>query len=193
MSEDDAKILEKEEELLQNIYYEYEDKDGKNMREYHVDSYEKFSSYPLTLSVRRNPQLRPIIIIGQDESVFKQYSFGRRCWFGPNGEAKLIPKTDGYSQMVSAFVLRSFGVGLELNEEELVKVNERRQSEKWGHYIEKKAAMEIYGSTKKKLIRDKLTLVQFFDLGINEEGYWNYFHMALQIEDVFDVLSFKFP
>ena len=77
LSEDDAKILEKEEELLQNIYYKYEDKDGKNMREYHVDSYEKFSSYPLTLSVRRNPQLRPIIIIGQDESVFKQYSFGR--------------------------------------------------------------------------------------------------------------------
>ena len=46
---------------------------------------------------------------------------------------------------------------------------------------------------KKKIIRDKLILLQFFDLGINEEGYWNYFHMALQIEDIFDVLSTKFP
>ena len=45
----------------------------------------------------------------------------------------------------------------------------------------------------KKKITDKLTLVQFFDLGINEEGYWNYFHMALQIEDAFNVLSIKYP
>ncbi len=86
--------------------------------------------------------------------------------------------------MVSTFVSRLFGAGLQLSEEELMKVNERRQSEKWGHYIKKKAAMEIYGTAKKKLIRDKLTLVQFFDLGINDEGYWNYFHMALQIEDL---------
>ena len=82
--------------------------------------------------------------------------------------------------MVSAFVSRSFGVGLQINEEDLVKINERRRSEQWGHYIEEKAAIEIYGSTKKREIKDKLTLVQFFDLGINEEGYWNYFHMALQ-------------
>ena len=36
-------------------------------------------------------------------------------------------------------------------------------------------------------------MVKFFDLGINEEVYWNYFHMALQIEDIFDVLTIKFP
>ena len=41
-----------------------------------------FYDYPPTLSVRRQSQLRPTIIIGQDESVFKQYSFGQRCWFG---------------------------------------------------------------------------------------------------------------
>ena len=46
---------------------------------------------------------------------------------------------------------------------------------------------------KKKMIKDKLTLVQFFDLGFEEEGYWNYFHMALQIEDTFDILSVEFP
>ncbi len=55
----------------------------------------------------------------------------------------------------------------------------------------KKAAIEIYGSTKKE-IKEPLTLIRFFDLGINGEGYWNYFHMALQIEDTFDVLSVKF-
>ena len=51
--------------------------------------------------------------------------------------------------------------------------------------------METYDSTKK--IKDKLTSVQFFDLGINEEDYCNYFHMTLQIEDAFDVLSIKYP
>ena len=52
--------------------------------------------------------------------------------------------------MISAFVSRSFGVGIQLTEEELIKVNKQRKSEHWGHYMEKKAAMEIYGSTKKK-------------------------------------------
>ena len=95
--------------------------------------------------------------------------------------------------MISAFVSRSFGVGLKLTEEELLRVNERRRSEKWGQYVETKAAIEVYGSTQKKEIKDPLTLVRFFDVGINEEGYWNYFHMALLIEDAFDVLSVKYP
>ena len=45
---------------------------------------------------------------------------------------------------------RSFGIGIKLNKDELDKVNKRRRSEKCGYYIEKSAAMEIYGSTKKK-------------------------------------------
>ena len=35
--------------------------------------------------------------------------------------------------------------------------------------------------------------MQFFDVGINEEGCWNYNQIALQIEDVFDVLAIKYP
>ena len=46
---------------------------------------------------------------------------------------------------------------------------------------------------KKKMITDRLTFIQIFNLGINEEGYWNYFHMALQFEDIFDVLCVKIP
>ena len=66
-----------------------------------------------------------------------------------------------------------------MDEDDLVKISKRRRSEQWGHYIEEKAAVGIYGSTKKRATMDKLTLVQFFDLGINE--------------DIFDVLSIKFP
>ena len=42
-------------------------------------------------------------------------------------------------------------------------------------------------------MKDPLTLVRFFDVGINEEGYWNYNQIALQVEDVFDVLAIKYP
>ena len=100
-------------------------KKNRKMREYHMDVHEKFTNMKLTKSVRSS-QLRPTIIAGQDESVFKQHSFSRQCWFGPNGETELLPKNEGYSQMISAFVSRSFGVGLKLHEEELLKVNKRR-------------------------------------------------------------------
>ena len=36
-------------------------------------------------------------------------------------------------------------------------------------------------------------MIQYFNIGINEEGHWNYNHIALQVEDVFDILSIKFP
>ena len=44
----------------------------------------------------------------------------------------------------------------------------------------------------KKLISDKLTLIRFFDVGIDKEGYWNYNQVALQVKDVCDVLSIEF-
>ena len=64
------------------------------------------------------------MMVGQDKSVFKQYLFGRKCWIGPVGETQLLPKSDGYSQIVSDFVSQDIGVGLLLNEEELNKVND---------------------------------------------------------------------
>ena len=133
------------------------------------------------------------MMVGQDESVFKQYSFGRKCWVVPGGETQLLPKSDGYSQMVSGFVSRDFGVGLHLNEEELQKVNERRVSDEWCHYLSADEAMTVYGTTKKKKLTDKLTLIRFFDVGVNLEGFWNYDQMSLQVEDIYDVLATKFP
>ena len=163
------------------------------MREYHVDTYRRFQEHCPTVSVRCQSNSRPVIMIGQDESCFKQYSFSKRCWVGPAGEMKLLPKTDGYTQMVSAFCSRSFGFGIVLSEEELKIVNERRQSNEWGRYTSSKEAIEINGTDKKNVLTDSLTLVRFFDVGINEEGYWNYNQIALQVEDVFDVLAIKYP
>ncbi len=47
-------------------------------------------------------------------------------------------------------------------------------------------------ATTKKLI-DNLTLIRFFDVGVNLEGFWNYDQMAIQVEDVYDVLCVKYP
>ncbi len=75
LKENIAKKLEKEEQLM-GIYHEFVNDENKKVREYHIDVHEKLNDFPLTLSVRRPAsQLRPTIIIGQDESVFKQYSF----------------------------------------------------------------------------------------------------------------------
>ena len=132
------------------------------------------------------------MIIGQDESVFKQYSFGRKCWVGPGGETQLLPKSDGYSKMVSGFVSRDFGVGLYLSKVELEEVNERRMGSEWGHYLSKDEALTVYGTTQKKKLTDQLTLIRFFDVGINLEGFWNYDQMSLQVEDAYDVLAVKY-
>ena len=44
----------------------------------------------------------------------------------------------------------------------------------------------------KKKINDNLTLIRFFEVVINEEGYWNYNQMALQVGDVIDILMIKY-
>ena len=72
-------------------------------------------------------------------------------------------------------------------------MNARRASSDWSDHVSKKEAIEVYERTKKKKIDKTLTLIQYFDLEMNEKGYWIYNHVALQVEDVFDVLSIKYP
>ena len=93
---------------------------------------------------------RPLMIIRQYKTVFKQYSFSRKCWVGPGGESQLLPKSNGYSRMVSGFASRCFGVGLYLSEVELNKVNERRIGSQWRESISKNEAIKVYGTTKKE-------------------------------------------
>ena len=164
---------------LIKAFHGYTNEDGVLMREYHIDTHPILSKYVRNkkmrgdLSVRKRLCDRPLIIVGQDECIVKQYSFSSKCWTGKDGEKKLLPKSDGYSIMFSAFCARCFGLGLTVSDEELEEINQRRNSERFSHYISQDAAMEIYGSTKKKLLtdEDKLTLVQSMMVGINADGY----------------------
>ena len=63
---------------------------------------------------------------------------------------KLLPKTDGYTTMVSALVSREFGFGLKLDDDELQRLKEMRQSREWEDYLSSKEAIAVNGSSKKK-------------------------------------------
>ena len=89
---------------------------------------------------------------------------------------------------------RYFGLGIGITQQQLDEINYKRTDETsdWREYIGKTAAMDVYGSIKKKLT-SKHALIQYFDLGVQNEGYWDYNHMALQMEDVYDVVSTVYP
>ena len=92
------------------------------------------------LSMRKDPShTRPLMIIEQDETVFKQYSFSQKCCVWPGGETQLLPKSDGYSRMFCGFFSRSFGVGLLLTQNELNEVHERRMGSEWGEYVSRES------------------------------------------------------
>ena len=83
---------------------------GGGMREYHIDSYLFTTNIKPEVSVPLTT--RRLLIVDQDESVFKQNSFSQQYWSGPGGETKLLPKNDGCRRMVSGFVSHTFGFGL---------------------------------------------------------------------------------
>jgi len=53
--------------------------------------------------------------------------------------------------------------------------------------------MEVKNSTQKKDIQDSSPFCRFFDYGASNEGYWNFNHAALQLEDLVDCLIVLFP
>jgi len=64
------------------------------------------------------PNMKPLILFGQDEAIFSQYSLNSFQWIGPKGDRALLPKTTGSGIMVSAFQSREFGFGLNIEEED---------------------------------------------------------------------------
>lgn len=68
--------------------------------------------------MRIEPGVRPLIIISQDEAIFKQYLFRVKRWqIGKTRAA--MPKDDGAGVMISGFQSREFGFGLEMSVDDL--------------------------------------------------------------------------
>jgi hypothetical protein len=172
-------------------------------REYHVDCHPRLFEFVSNenknfggdLSCRKPNEARPIIFIGQDECVFSQYSFSSKTWKGPKGESKLVPKSEGESLMISGFQSRVFGLGLgrEITNDEHQQINARRNLPEYNEYLSAEAAMELNGTVKKEDLPKSDPFLRKFELGKDKDGYWNYFRMSLQLEDVVDCLVILYP
>jgi hypothetical protein len=113
-----------------------DERTGKEMAEYHVDTCKEFmekvnekSVFGGNLSVQFDTEKRPLIVFGQDECIAKQYLFTQKSWKGPNGKQALIPKDDGLGVMISSFVSREFHFGFELTTKQLQEVNAKQVRE----------------------------------------------------------------
>ena len=112
-----------------------------------------------TTSIRVSSKARPIMIVGQDESVFAQYLLGSKTRIGPKGQRPLLLKSEGGGYMLSAFVLREFGFGRLLTNEELAKINSERQT-RGATYTDTHAAMEILATTAKAVLTEPPFVMQ---------------------------------
>jgi hypothetical protein len=174
------------------------DKGGSTLVELHVDDHYIFQDecnnlpYGGHLSVRKPPTSRPLILIGQDESIFKQYCLRSHSWVAPDGTRGLLPKDEGQGVMVSSFVSREFGYGMEITPADLHKINRRRERRGHNCYLDEEAAQLKHGTTKKSMLTSS-PFTRLLEYGINGEGYWTYESMIIQLEDCMDCLSVLHP
>ena len=85
--------------LPKSVSHNYTTLEGVRMREYHVDMHKTFYKYVSDdnkqyggdLSVRLPVGVRPVLMVGQDETTFHQFIFSKKQWKGPNGKAFLMP------------------------------------------------------------------------------------------------------
>eukprot|EP00965_Chrysotila_dentata_P192591 6175268-Pleurochrysis_carterae.AAC.1 len=115
----------------------------------------------------------PLIISGQDESIFKAYQKSSFQWV-VNGVRGLRKKTDGPGEMVSGFRDELRGFGLPVSSEELLKINAYRKAK----------GLEPL---------DASPGVRFLSYGKNKDGYWTYEHFAQQTADVLDIYEALHP
>ena len=191
MPKDEFERLPERDEILTKGYT-YTGVNMKQMVEMHVDNHEclqrlaneKYGKFGGNVSVRSSG--KPIIVIGQDESIYNQFAFGSRQWVGAAGERAFLPKSESAGVMVSAMQCSEFGFGMELTDEELTKTNSKRKSD--GDYFDTIAAFDVLGITKKKDLTES-PFVRLLEYGANKEGYWTGNHMIIQLEDCIDCLD----
>ena len=88
--------------------------------EFHINDHPSFqrrmngsTNFGANLSVFKPPNSKALIGFGQDESILKQYAFTTKAWTAPDGTRGLIPKDEGAGVMISAFVSREYGFGMD--------------------------------------------------------------------------------
>jgi hypothetical protein len=169
---------------------------GHSMVEYHVDSCEfiqrkinEENVFRGCLSVRRDRTKKMMIKIKCNEEIIKQYLLTKKKWRGPIGESALVPKDDEMGLIISGTMSREFGWGLDLSKEELAQVTEMQVGKS---YEDAESANAKCGSANKMPITES-PFIREFKYGSKGEGYWNYEHMVIQLEDHIDCLKVLHP
>ena len=91
--------------------------------------------------------------------------------------------------MISMCVSRVTGCNRILTSEELAGINLQRQGKS---YVDQDAAKEVRGTHLKEPLLSSPLLVKLKH-GSTREGWWNYSHQIVQMEDVCDVLFYLYP
>lgn len=125
----------------------------------------------------------------QDEAIFQQYIFTPGSWTAPDGTWPLVPKDNGRGVMVSAFCCRELGFAPKLSDNQFQKINKYRCKKK---YSDEDAAKKINGTPNKLPLNTSPFMIEL-EYGSNNEGYWNYDRMVLQIEDCTDCFQVLYP
>ena len=192
----EVKDMEDKLDIDEGLGYRYTDSTTyQEMVKFHVDQHPSFQDrlstmkYGGNLSVRKPVGEKALICFGQDECIFKQFTFTPKAWTAPDGQKSMIPKDEGLGVMISAFVSREFGFGYYLSLDDLEKVNKKREGAK---YSDEEAAKKITGNTMKAPLTQSPFVVEF-EYGANSQGYWDYDHMILQFEDCIDVVKTLHP
>ena len=116
------------------------------MYEFHVDDLDndhknlKDAQFGGYLGVRKKDEERPIIMIGQDKCIFKQFLLVKKQWILPDGTAAINPKDESMDNMISSFCSHDFGYVFKLSTKQLLIVNCYREGK---HYIDEEAALEV--------------------------------------------------
>ena len=97
-------------------------------------------------------------MFGQDECIFKQFSFTPKAWALPNGQKVVIPKDEGARIMISGLVSMEFEFEMEISHNDIEKVNRKQQGSK---YSDEKAAETINGNTNKQPLKDSPFMFHF--------------------------------
>jgi hypothetical protein len=135
---------------------------------------------------------------------YQQYTFSAAGW-KEKGKSHIRPKGDGDAVMLSVFFgPTSIGFGaldMEKPNRALERINAIRNSDAMVKYVNQESAQEVFNIEGTPVSKEAFTswqdvqetLCLTFDHGKNRDGYWNNDRIAVQTEDVGDILRGLFP
>jgi hypothetical protein len=111
--------------------------------------------------------------MGQDESIFKAYAHSSRYWT-VTGKKRLLPKSEGVGEMVSAVQDEWTGFGFNLTAEQLAKINAQRVIDKLAPFVDSPG-------------------IRYLEYGKNKEGYWDFEKFNEQVKDIIYCFNIIYP